>query len=36
MITVDRQRGEVARLTADFIYETVASRVARSDRVAAE
>jgi carboxylesterase len=36
MITVDRQRGEVARLTADFIYDTVAGRGARSDLVAAE
>jgi carboxylesterase len=36
MITVDRQREEVARLTVDFIYETMADRRARSDLVAAE
>jgi carboxylesterase len=36
MITVDRQREDVARLTADFIRETAADRAARSDLAAAD
>lgn len=36
MITVDRQRDDVARLTADFIYDTLAGRAARPALVAAE
>ena len=36
MITVDRQREEVARLTADFVYDAVAGRAARPALVAAE
>lgn len=36
MITVDRQRDEVARLTADFIYGTQAGRATRPVLVAAE
>jgi carboxylesterase len=36
MITVDRQREEVARLTIDFVHGTVSGRTTRRDLVAAE
>ena len=36
MITVDRQREEVARLTIDFVHDTVSGRTAHRDLVAAE